>query len=189
MRPGVRNIAVHTRDVLRVRVGRFQAAPPVTRVVIDLNGPRAFEVEPSANQVVVRVKTEAAAAPSAPVQAAPAPAPAPAVVPATWSGPPPPTPWVAETGATNAAMAAATPVKGSLHARGWQYVRSPALRPCMAASPVPSSTPVASILPAPSSAAPSPAQPASVPSMAAGMAADVTAPASPAARLRSRWPA
>ena len=59
MQPAVRKtIAVHTKDVLRVRVGRFQAAPPVTRVVIDLSGPRGYDVEPSADQVVVRVKTE-----------------------------------------------------------------------------------------------------------------------------------
>jgi uncharacterized protein len=58
MLPGLRNIAVHTKDVRQVRVGRFQAAPPVTRVVIDLSGPRAYEVESEAHQVVVRVKLE-----------------------------------------------------------------------------------------------------------------------------------
>jgi type IV pilus assembly protein PilQ len=58
VRPTVRNIAVHTKDVAEVRVGRFQAEPPITRIVIDLKGPRTFDVVASANQVTVRVKTE-----------------------------------------------------------------------------------------------------------------------------------
>jgi len=54
----VRNIAVRGRDVFHVRVGRFQAEPPITRIVIDLAGPRTFDVVSSANQVIVRVKSE-----------------------------------------------------------------------------------------------------------------------------------
>jgi hypothetical protein len=73
MLPAVRNIAVHTKEVLKVRVGRFQAAPPVSRVVIDLSGPRAFEVLPSADQVVVRFKTDATGTASASAKSAPAP--------------------------------------------------------------------------------------------------------------------
>jgi type IV pilus assembly protein PilQ len=80
MRSSVRNIAVHTKDVMQVRVGRFQAAPPVTRVVIDLSGPRVFEVVPSADQVVVRVKAESSPMMSAPPKAAPVSAPAPVAV-------------------------------------------------------------------------------------------------------------
>jgi type IV pilus assembly protein PilQ len=69
----IKKIAVNSKDVLQVRVGRFQAEPPVTRVVIDLSGPREFDLVPSAKQVIVRIKTEETAAlpPSAP---APAPA-------------------------------------------------------------------------------------------------------------------
>jgi type IV pilus assembly protein PilQ len=81
MRPSVRNIAVHTRDVLEVRVGRFSAKPLVTRIVIDLGGPRTFDVLPSANQVVVRVKTEDGEMLSPPRKAAPAPVLASAVPP------------------------------------------------------------------------------------------------------------
>jgi type IV pilus assembly protein PilQ len=72
-RPSVRNIAVHTRDVLQVRVSRFQAEPPVTRVVIDLRGPRTFEVVPSATQVTVRVKTEDVGMLVPPLKPAPTP--------------------------------------------------------------------------------------------------------------------
>ncbi len=72
LRPSVRNIAVHTKDVLQVRVGRFQSEPPITRIVIDLSGPRSFDVVPSAQQVIVRIKTEDAAMLSSPSKAAPA---------------------------------------------------------------------------------------------------------------------
>ncbi len=66
MNPSVKNLAVHTRDVRQVRVGRPDTAPTVTRVVIDLGGPRDFEVVPSVDHVVVRIKTMI----SAPVAAA-----------------------------------------------------------------------------------------------------------------------
>ena len=74
LRSSVRNIAVHTKDVLQVRVGRFQSEPPITRIVIDLSGPRSFDVVPSAQQVIVRIKTEDASMLSSPFKAAPAPA-------------------------------------------------------------------------------------------------------------------
>ncbi|MGC2211244.1 MAG: type IV pilus secretin PilQ [Candidatus Korobacteraceae bacterium] len=180
LRPGVRNIAVHTKDVLRVRVGRFQAAPPVTRVVIDLNGPRGFEVEPSADGVVVRVKAEAGV-PSTPVQSAPAPVPVPAVVPATMERPASVTPRMQKVGATNAAMAVATPLK-EVSLPLASNTPAPIATPVPSSTPAPSTTSVASNTPAPSSVAQSHDQPASVPSMAAGMATDVPAPASPAAK-------
>jgi type IV pilus assembly protein PilQ len=81
LKPSVKNIAVHTKDVLQVRVGRFQAEPPTIRLVIDLSGPRAFEVVPSDKQVLVRVQTGVAAMLSPP-PAAPSPVLASAVVPA-----------------------------------------------------------------------------------------------------------
>ena len=78
----VKNIAVHTKDVLNVRVGRFQAEPPVIRVVIDLSGPHTYDVVPSAKQVVVRVKLEDAGVLAPVHNAASAPALASADVPA-----------------------------------------------------------------------------------------------------------
>ncbi len=77
----VRNIAVHTKDVLEVRVGRFQSEPPVIRVVIDLSGPRAFDVVSSDQQVLVRVKSRDAGVSSAPLKVAPSPVLASAVAP------------------------------------------------------------------------------------------------------------
>jgi type IV pilus assembly protein PilQ len=81
LKPSVKNVAVHTKDVLQVRVGRFQSEPPVIRVVIDLSGPRAFDVVPSDNQVIVRVKTGNLALSSSPLKAAPTPALASVVAP------------------------------------------------------------------------------------------------------------
>jgi type IV pilus assembly protein PilQ len=57
VRPNVHNIAVHNKDVEEVRVGRFSSEPPVTRVVVDLKGPRTFDVQTSEKQVIVRVKS------------------------------------------------------------------------------------------------------------------------------------
>ncbi len=81
LNPSVRNIAVHTKDVLQVRVGRFQSEPPVIRIVVDLSGPRAFDVVPSDKLLIVRVKTGDAGISSAPLKAAPSPALASAVAP------------------------------------------------------------------------------------------------------------
>ena len=111
MRHSVRNIAVHSKDVRQVRVGRFQAAPPVTRVVIDLSGPRAFEVVPSANQVVVRIKTEVAGMLPASPEAAPGPVPSPAARSAVVRRHASATPRVQNGDAANAAVAVASPVK------------------------------------------------------------------------------
>ena len=74
LRSSVRNIPVHGRDVLQVRVGRFHAEPPMTRIVIDLNGPRGFDVVSAAEQVTVHVKSEQAETLSTPLKPAPAPA-------------------------------------------------------------------------------------------------------------------
>jgi len=74
VRPSVKNIAVHTKDVLQVRVGRYQVDPPVTRIVIDLTGPRAFDVVPGSRQVTVRVKAEETGMLAPAPKAAPAPA-------------------------------------------------------------------------------------------------------------------
>jgi type IV pilus assembly protein PilQ len=58
VRPSVKNVAVQGKDVLHVRVGHFQSEPPVIRVVIDLSGPRTFDVVKSASQITVRINSE-----------------------------------------------------------------------------------------------------------------------------------
>lgn len=44
----LRNQAVHSGDVKNLRVGLFSKNPPVTRVVLDLNEPQAYQVFPRA---------------------------------------------------------------------------------------------------------------------------------------------
>jgi type IV pilus assembly protein PilQ len=70
-----REIAVNSNGVKDVRVGRYQADPPVTRVVLDMAATRDFEVVPSGNRLTLRlndVTTNQQPAPSA-VATAPAP--------------------------------------------------------------------------------------------------------------------
>jgi len=74
LQSSVKNIAVHTKDVLQVRVGRYQVDPPVTRIVIDLSGPRTFDVVPGSRQVTVRVKAEETGMLAPAPRAVPAPA-------------------------------------------------------------------------------------------------------------------
>jgi hypothetical protein len=49
------NQAVNREAVKNVRVGLFSADPPVTRVVLDLNGPQPYQVFPSGRTVIVKV--------------------------------------------------------------------------------------------------------------------------------------
>jgi AMIN domain len=92
-KPGaqLRNQLVNRAEVKDVRVGLFSADPPVTRIVLDLNGPQPYQVFPSGRTTIVKIgagggeagelkpiseSTLTAAGNSA--QAAPVPAPAPA---------------------------------------------------------------------------------------------------------------
>jgi AMIN domain len=51
----LRNQAVGRGEVKSLRVGLFSSNPPVTRVVVDLNGPQPFQVFPSGRTVIVKV--------------------------------------------------------------------------------------------------------------------------------------
>jgi hypothetical protein len=55
----LRNQAVNRKAVKSLRVGLFSADPPVTRVVLDLNGPQAYQVFPSGRTVIVKVGGDA----------------------------------------------------------------------------------------------------------------------------------
>ncbi|MFB3916422.1 MAG: type IV pilus secretin PilQ [Terriglobales bacterium] len=90
-----RNIRVNSGDLKMVRMGRFQADPPVTRLVLDLDSPRDYEVVESGNKLILKLRPVAAAAappvtpaavPAVASTAAPAspvaPAPAPSTTPA-----------------------------------------------------------------------------------------------------------
>jgi hypothetical protein len=56
-RPGVqlRNQAVNREEVKRLRVGLFSSDPPVTRVVLDLNGPQQYQVFSSGRTVILKI--------------------------------------------------------------------------------------------------------------------------------------
>jgi AMIN domain len=49
------NQAVNRGEVKSLRVGLFSSDPPVTRVVLDLNGPRRYQVFPSGRTVILKV--------------------------------------------------------------------------------------------------------------------------------------
>jgi type IV pilus assembly protein PilQ len=69
-----REIAVNSNGVKDVRVARYQADPPVTRVVLDLEASRDFDVVPSGNRLTLRLNDVAR-------NTQPAPSAVPAVVP------------------------------------------------------------------------------------------------------------
>jgi type IV pilus secretin PilQ/predicted competence protein len=51
-----REILVNSSDVKDVRVARYQAVPPATRVVVDMAAMHDFEVMPAANKLVLKLK-------------------------------------------------------------------------------------------------------------------------------------
>ncbi len=52
---GLRNQTVSRAEVKSLRVGLFSSNPPVTRVVLDLNGPQPYQVFPSGRTVIVKI--------------------------------------------------------------------------------------------------------------------------------------
>jgi hypothetical protein len=64
----LRNQPVNRQEVKDLRVGLFSSNPPVTRVVLDLNGPQPYKIFPSGRTVIVKVgDANAEAAGSRPV--------------------------------------------------------------------------------------------------------------------------
>jgi type IV pilus assembly protein PilQ len=59
-----RDIAVNSNGIKDVRAARFQAAPPATRIVLDVAQSRDFEVVPEGNKLVVRLRDDRNAAPA-----------------------------------------------------------------------------------------------------------------------------
>ena len=51
----LRNLSVNRAEVKNLRVGLFSSDPPVTRLVLDLNGPQPYQVFPSGKTVIVKV--------------------------------------------------------------------------------------------------------------------------------------
>lgn len=74
-------ITVNAEDVRSVRMGRYQTAPPVTRIVLDLTAAREYDLQTSANRLRVKLRPARSAPAEKPeatesAQAGPAPAPA-----------------------------------------------------------------------------------------------------------------
>lgn len=67
----LRSQSVERGEVKDVRVGLFQSRPPVTRVVVDLNQARSYQVFPAGRTVMIKVTGNATEASSATNQSAP----------------------------------------------------------------------------------------------------------------------
>jgi hypothetical protein len=80
--PQLRAVAVNQGEVKGVRVGLLSAKPPITRVVLDLKSPQAYQLFPVGKSVIVKlggaVGIAAAPAPDTSPNAAATPAPEPA---------------------------------------------------------------------------------------------------------------
>jgi hypothetical protein len=63
--PQLRAIPVNQGEVKGVRVGLLTAKPPVTRVVLDLKSPQAYQIFPSAKSVIVKLPGSGASATAA----------------------------------------------------------------------------------------------------------------------------
>jgi type IV pilus assembly protein PilQ len=132
VRPSVKNINVRSADVVRVRVGHYKDDPPVIRVVVDLGGPRTFDVVKSAQQVTLRISSENAATREPAVKSAPAPVVATATVPVS-------TPIVSAQAKPSAATPASTP---SVNTSAQSKPATVTPSPVVASAPAPASSPV-----------------------------------------------
>jgi hypothetical protein len=57
----LRNQSVNRGQVKGLRAGLFAAKPPVTRIVVDLNGPQPYQIFPNGRSVIVKVGAASAA--------------------------------------------------------------------------------------------------------------------------------
>jgi hypothetical protein len=58
----LRNQTLNRGEVKSVRTGLFTSKPPVTRVVLDLNGPQAYQIFPSGRTVIIKLGSAGAQA-------------------------------------------------------------------------------------------------------------------------------
>src|SRR5437764_2280261 len=56
--PALRGLPVNRNDVKRIRVGLFSTAPPITRIVLDLNSPESYRITPVASGFTVSLGQE-----------------------------------------------------------------------------------------------------------------------------------
>ncbi|HET9181167.1 MAG TPA: type IV pilus secretin PilQ [Candidatus Angelobacter sp.] len=60
-----RDIRVNSEGIKDVRAARFQAAPPATRIVLDLSQMRDFEIAPDGNKLLITLRDDRNTVPSA----------------------------------------------------------------------------------------------------------------------------
>jgi hypothetical protein len=76
----LRTLTVNRGGVKAVRSGLFRSNPPITRIVLDLNGPLPYQVFPSGSSVIVKLGVQSTTeAVTAPVTNEPPPPPPPVV--------------------------------------------------------------------------------------------------------------
>jgi hypothetical protein len=56
----LRNLSLNRAEVKNLRVGLFSSDPPVTRIVLDLNGPQPYQIFPAGKTIMVKVGTSGA---------------------------------------------------------------------------------------------------------------------------------
>jgi AMIN domain len=90
----LQKIAVHRGGLQRIRTGLFQSQPPITRIVLDVDGPTDYQVVPSGNSIVIKLghPGQASPAPSPTVASKPQPPTAPAASVKLASAAPTPSP-------------------------------------------------------------------------------------------------
>ena len=59
----LKKLAVHRGGLKSIRTGLFQSQPPITRVVLDVDGPTDYQVVPSGNSIVIKLGHPNAAVP------------------------------------------------------------------------------------------------------------------------------
>src|SRR5437762_766027 len=60
--PALHGIAVHHGEVRGIRISLFSTAPPITRIVVDLNQPQWYKVTPNASGVLVSLGSDSESA-------------------------------------------------------------------------------------------------------------------------------
>jgi len=70
----LKKLAVHRGGLQRIRTGLFQSQPPITRIVLDVDGPTDYQVVPSGDSIVIKLGHPELASKPVPVPAAPVPA-------------------------------------------------------------------------------------------------------------------
>src|SRR5882762_1055855 len=61
----LKKLAVHRGGLQRIRTGLFQSQPPITRIVLDVDGPTEYQVVPSGNSIVIKLGHPGQASPAA----------------------------------------------------------------------------------------------------------------------------